>query len=72
MDHAWTFELKHARQHLAMIPSLLERMCQLMTVDLDSLGTERAVDLVMRRIWRQVMFSFSVGVLVLSVSLCLF
>ena len=52
MDHAWTFELKHARQHLAVIPSLLQRMCELMSVDCDAFGTEEAINLVMRRMWR--------------------
>ncbi|KAL8559513.1 hypothetical protein ACOMHN_037177 [Nucella lapillus] len=54
VDHAWTFELKYARQHLSQFPSLLQRMCALMTVDYDHLDMEQAIDLVTRRMWKYV------------------
>ena len=45
IDHAWTFELEHARKHLMFIPGLLDRMLNLMGcvpvgVATDNLGDE--------------------------------
>ena len=52
IDHAWTYKTDMARKHLEQIPSLLNRMCVMMGVDVESTSAEEQVDLVLERMWR--------------------
>ncbi|KAK7485192.1 hypothetical protein BaRGS_00023602 [Batillaria attramentaria] len=51
IDHAWSFEVKYARLQLLHHPTLVDRMCRIMSVD-QALPKEQKVDLVMKNIWR--------------------
>lgn len=56
IDHAWTFRLDMARKQLTTVPGLLDRMCGIMGVDVDSgvLSQEMKVEKVLVSMWRYV------------------
>ncbi|XP_057711578.1 tubulin--tyrosine ligase-like protein 12 [Corythoichthys intestinalis] len=52
IDHAWTYRVDQARQHLEQIPGLLSRMASLMGLDISGKnGDANAVELVMEHMW---------------------
>ncbi|XP_076758486.1 tubulin tyrosine ligase-like 12 isoform X1 [Xylocopa sonorina] len=61
IDHAWTYDIGNARQHLSTIPHLLDRMCTLMGCDVDA-DEDRKIDFVLNEMWRyNQSFSLSSG-----------
>lgn len=51
IDHAWTYDIKNAKQNLSTIPGLLDRMCSLMGFDIDSEEDEK-IDFVLNEMWK--------------------
>lgn len=51
IDHAWTYDVSNARQHLTQIPGLLDRMCSLMGLDTDTENEEK-IQNVLNEMWR--------------------
>lgn len=51
IDHAWTYESNKAASNLSQIPGLLDRMCNLMGIDLE-LPEETKIENVCREMWR--------------------
>lgn len=51
VDHAWTYKVDQARQHLEQIPTLLNRMSLMMGVE-DTISDEQRINLVLERMWR--------------------
>ncbi|XP_014671096.1 PREDICTED: tubulin--tyrosine ligase-like protein 12 isoform X2 [Priapulus caudatus] len=52
VDHAWTYTVRDARQHLQQIPGLLERMAALFDIDADSLTHDELVEITLNEMWR--------------------
>lgn len=52
VDHAWTYKVDVARQHLEQIPSLLHRMSVMMGIDVDNSTCEEQIDQVLQKMWR--------------------
>ncbi|XP_038137580.1 tubulin--tyrosine ligase-like protein 12 isoform X2 [Cyprinodon tularosa] len=53
VDHAWTYRVDQARQHLEEIPGLLPRMASLMGVDFHGEApTPEAVELILEHMWK--------------------
>lgn len=51
VDHAWTYDVKCARQNLAEISSLLDRMCCLMGIDTEA-EEQVKIEGVIKEMWR--------------------
>ena len=54
MDHAWTFRPNLAREQLARIPGLAERMAALMDIEPEEFGSDekRVTDEILVQMWR--------------------
>lgn len=53
VDHAWTYRVDQARQHLEEIPGLLPRMASLLGVDFHGEApTPEAVELILESMWK--------------------
>uniref|UniRef100_A0A6Q2Z211 Tubulin--tyrosine ligase-like protein 12 SET-like domain-containing protein n=1 Tax=Esox lucius TaxID=8010 RepID=A0A6Q2Z211_ESOLU len=53
VDHAWTYRVESARQHLEQIPGLLNRMASLMGVDFHGeVPDPDVVEMVLERMWK--------------------
>ncbi|CAG4957430.1 unnamed protein product [Colias eurytheme] len=50
IDHAWTFKVSHIKSNLRNVPSLLERMCNLMQISCDT--TEEQIEEVSKNVWK--------------------
>lgn len=51
IDHAWSYDIRNARQNLIQIPNLLDRMCLLMGLDINAEEQEK-IENVMKEMWR--------------------
>ncbi|XP_013785928.1 tubulin--tyrosine ligase-like protein 12 isoform X1 [Limulus polyphemus] len=52
IDHAWTYSISVAHQHLAEIPGLLERMLAMMEIDTEEKSREEMITSVLSNMWR--------------------
>ncbi|CAH4038070.1 unnamed protein product [Pieris brassicae] len=50
IDHAWTFKVNNIKANLRNVPSLLERMCNLMQISCDK--TEEKIEEVAKCVWK--------------------
>ena len=60
VDHAWTFRPEQVRQHLNVIPGLLERMCGLVVPDMESKDKAEQIEAVMIGMWKYCL-TYSLG-----------
>ena len=62
VDHAWTFKPESARHQLNTYPGLLERMTELLDIEVEELkqNREKLVDAVMAKKW-QIAQTYSIG-----------
>jgi tubulin--tyrosine ligase-like protein 12 len=51
IDHAWTYELKDARQNLDNHPNLLNRMANIMSIEAESENNQK-IDDVLENMWK--------------------
>ena len=59
IDHAWTYRVAQARDHLYSMPSLLERMSALMEIEVGEKSMEDIVEDVLQTMWKyELRFSF--------------
>ncbi|XP_054011549.1 tubulin--tyrosine ligase-like protein 12 [Hylaeus anthracinus] len=52
VDHAWTYDTANARQNLASIPGLLDRMCILMSYEFETDEECDKIEFVLKEMWR--------------------
>ena len=54
IDHAWSYQLKHAKVQLEQVPNLLERMAALMDISIDDPANDKLtlIELVLNKMWR--------------------
>ena len=62
VDHAWTFKPESARHQLNTYPGLLERMTELLDIEVEELkqNRDKLVDAVMAKKW-QIAQTYSIG-----------
>lgn len=56
IDHAWTYRINEARKHLLEINGLVDRMADLMNIEIDTHGMmnghrELLVDKILEKMW---------------------
>ncbi|OWF47118.1 tubulin--tyrosine ligase-like protein 12 [Mizuhopecten yessoensis] len=52
IDHAWSYRLEEARQHLQTIPGLLQRMASLMAVSVNGRSNPQIEDDILTEMWK--------------------
>ncbi|ESO84257.1 hypothetical protein LOTGIDRAFT_205898 [Lottia gigantea] len=52
VDHAWTYKVKEARNHLINIPCLLERMVDLMEISKENQSKDDMINNVLSEMWK--------------------
>ena len=52
MDHAWTYQVRHARRHLEVMPGLLQRMAALFDLDSEGMDVNTLIEEVLTQSWR--------------------
>ncbi|XP_038206579.1 tubulin--tyrosine ligase-like protein 12 [Zerene cesonia] len=50
IDHAWTFKVSHIKSNLRNVPSLLDRMCNLMQISCDTIDEQ--IEEVSKNVWK--------------------